>query len=120
MTTATTGVELIRTERIRQVSVKGWTEEHDDEHIEGELARAGAAYALATCFGQPGPHDVVELCDDVWPFEDGEGCKWTPCYRALGDPHATSGATILDLQIRDLTRGGALIAAELDRLLRIR
>ena len=33
-------------ERARQIAAEGWTPEHDDEHDGGELARAGAAYAL--------------------------------------------------------------------------
>src|SRR5690242_14227731 len=40
------GVELIRVERIRQIEEEGWTAEHDENHQEGELARAAAAYAL--------------------------------------------------------------------------
>ena len=34
-------------ERQRQVKAKGFTPEHDDLHIEGQLARAAAAYAVA-------------------------------------------------------------------------
>lgn len=32
-------------ERARQISAEGWTAEHDDQHEQGELARAGACYA---------------------------------------------------------------------------
>jgi hypothetical protein len=39
------GAELIAAERRRQVEEEGWTAEHDDAHDDGELARAGAAYA---------------------------------------------------------------------------
>lgn len=35
-------------ERERQKAVEGWTPEHDDEHKDGELARAAACYALGT------------------------------------------------------------------------
>lgn len=34
-------------ERRRQVEVKGWTPDHDDEHNAGDIACAGASYALA-------------------------------------------------------------------------
>jgi hypothetical protein len=34
-------------ERFRQVEAEGWSPEHDDEHAPGELAAAGACYALA-------------------------------------------------------------------------
>ncbi|WP_449255160.1 hypothetical protein [Bosea sp. (in: a-proteobacteria)] len=40
-------------ERRRQVEVKGWTPEHDDTHDAGELARAGACYALMTAGFSP-------------------------------------------------------------------
>jgi len=33
-------------ERQRQIVVKGWTPEHDDEHDEGELGMAAACYAM--------------------------------------------------------------------------
>lgn len=32
-------------ERRRQIEVEGWTAEHDDSHLAGDLAVAGAAYA---------------------------------------------------------------------------
>lgn len=34
-------------ERHRQVAEEGYSPEHDDEHDEGQLAKAAAAYALA-------------------------------------------------------------------------
>lgn len=34
-------------ERRRQIDVEGWAHEHDDQHAIGDLARAGAAYALS-------------------------------------------------------------------------
>lgn len=33
-------------ERRRQIEAEGWTPYHDDEHGNGELARAAACYAL--------------------------------------------------------------------------
>ena len=40
--------ELLLAERIRQVDGEGWTPAHDDrERREGQLAAAGASYALA-------------------------------------------------------------------------
>lgn len=41
-------VDLVLAERIRQVEEEGWTPGHDDqERREGQLAAAGASYALA-------------------------------------------------------------------------
>lgn len=40
-------MQAVIAECFRQREVEGWTPEHDDSHAPGELARAGAAYALA-------------------------------------------------------------------------
>lgn len=48
-------------ERQRQISTKGWTPEHDDEHHNGQLAVGGAAYALAGLPGVP-ETSVQALC----------------------------------------------------------
>jgi hypothetical protein len=102
-----TGLELIAEERARQISVEGWTPEHDDEHVNRELALAGAAYALVYA-----NHITPAL--DAWPWKS-EGVNsignreiayesWNPS----GDP------------LRELAKAGALIAAEIDRLQRIK
>lgn len=41
-----TGIELIATERQRQIEGEGCSQEHDDEHAGGELADAAACYAM--------------------------------------------------------------------------
>lgn len=90
-----TGVELIAKERQRQIEGEGWTAEHDDQHDNGQMATAAACYAL---------HDVVSLVPEGeivprwWPWDDG---WWKPSN-----------------QVRNLVKAGALIAAEIDRLLR--
>lgn len=91
------GVGLIAQERERQVTKLGWTAEHDLEHKNGELAIAAACYALPKTF-----RDSLEKLEGYaapvwWPFDD---ASWKPAER-----------------IKDLTRAGALIAAEIDRLL---
>lgn len=48
-------------ERIRQIE-KGFTAQHDDQHKDGELARAAACYAMR------------EISGYHWPFED----RWKP------------------------------------------
>jgi hypothetical protein len=93
------GVGLIAAERERQVSKEGWTPEHDDAHEMGELAAAAIAYAS--------PFESIKarslICEEhvceVWP--------WDPEAFKPGD------------RIRDLTKAGALIAAEIDRLQRL-
>lgn len=84
----------IAAERQRQLDVEGWSPEHDDdEHKDGQLARAAACYANGG--------KVFELVGDgyprhVWPWAD---TWWKP-----GDRR------------RDLIKAAALIVAEIERL----
>ena len=88
------GVELIAEERERQIEEEGWTAEHDDAtHEIGDLATAGACYAA---FGSRSSNDVPFS----WPW-DHEWWKPSPN------------------QLRNLAKAGALIAAEMDRLIRM-
>jgi hypothetical protein len=93
------GVILIAGERKRQIEVEGWTAEHDAKHIDGELADAAAFYAMTD--------DARSFIDEnwgndmwlhLWPF-DLKWLKLTP-----------------DDRIKQLTKAGALIASEIDRL----
>ena len=92
-----TGIERISAERQRQIEKEGWTPEHDDEHREGELARAAACYALP-----PKAYEIEGLPPAIWPR--GWDRKWWK-------PSP-------DNRIRELEKAGALIAAEIDRLQR--
>ncbi len=87
-----TAKELIADERERQISKEGWTIEHDDKHVNGELARAADCY-----------YDYAEDNDysdtkvpSHWPWE---GKWWKP-----------------KNQLQDYIRAGALYKAELERL----
>ena len=94
-----TGTELIADERQRQITEEGWTAEHDEQHNKGELAKAGASYALAEDMREYF-HDN-DIVPPTWPWDE----KWwkpTPDYR-----------------VRELVKAGALIAAEIDRLQRL-
>jgi hypothetical protein len=84
------GVALIAAERRRQIEAEGWTPEHDDEHNDGAMALAAATYAL------PVKHRGDPDYPRFWPWEIS---WWKP-----GD------------RIRELTKAGALIAAEIERL----
>jgi len=107
-----TGIELITEERTRQVEQEGWTPERDDEHECGELAMAAACYALPeedreVEGGARGFRVVVSVLEALWPW-------WEMLYR---------GAPFMNWwkpgnRIRELTKAGALIAAEIDRLQR--
>ena len=97
------GAERIATERKRQIEKEGWTKKHDASHFPGCLAAAGASYALdfaaktADTEGREKLYGISSL--EVWPF--GEEW-WKPTH---------------DDFVKQLTKAGALIAAEIDRLL---
>ncbi len=88
------GAEMILAERARQVADEGWTPEHDDAHDRGELRHAASCYIVAA--GDDARPNFTP--PDGWPFE---AEAWKPSER-----------------IDDLVKAGALIAAEIDRLLR--
>lgn len=84
------GVMGIARERLRQITAEGYTAAHDDDHP-GEMALAGSAYAenaVAPCKFRP----------DQWPWEPN---AWKP-----GEPEG------------DLEKAGALVAAEIDSIIR--
>ena len=99
-------------ERQRQINAEGWAPDHDDEHDGGELAAAGAAYALHAA-DYLNPHsqgDGGDEAPDCWPWHDaiagrGEGPEKTkPAWWKPGAPR------------RNLIKAGALILAEIERL----
>jgi hypothetical protein len=95
------GIDLIHAERLRQISVEGWTPEHDDGHSRGEMMSAAVDY-VAECKRILRDHEP--LVDERglpfgWPWQK---LWWKPS----PDP------------IRNLVKAGALIAAEIDRLQR--
>lgn len=92
-----TGIELIAEERKRQVDVKNWTANHDDNHTRNELA------IVAMCYVTP-PSYRPMLAPTKWFNSIGwDVAHWNP------------GERIMELQ-----KAGALIAAEIDRLQRIK
>lgn len=105
------GIKRIAAERRRQIYGEHWTAEHDDEHVDGELALAAVCYAtprpLFVNVG-PGRHR------DPWP--EGWSSDWDKRPRDGGDVLVEPTPAE---RIRMLEKAGALIAAELDRLLRL-
>lgn len=87
------GIELIASERERQILAEGWTPEHDDAHAHGELCGAAMCYIAN--------RDVTTTREPPlgWPWER----EW---WKPSDDP------------VRNLVKAGALIAAEIDRLQR--
>lgn len=115
------GLDLIAAERRRQIDKEDWTPEHDDGHDLGELAMAAACYAAPEPVYRMRKGDVVT--EPPWVFESAWPWRWDEDRRrkhagggtADPKPHAKlTKARRIDL----LTKAGALIAAEIDRLQR--
>ncbi|OCJ46346.1 hypothetical protein [Serratia sp. 14-2641] len=88
-------------ERLRQVNAKGWTPEHDDEHVNDEIAAFAALYAMP------------EACRD-WPAkETGYGENWAEAICP------NNWAAKFGDRRRELVKAGALILAEIERLDRV-
>lgn len=95
-----TGIELIEEERIRQISKEGWDTFHDDTHTWEELALAGAAYAIPERHREYLKNGKPKLFPRTWTVK-----WWKPTP---------------DDRVKELVKAGALIAAEIDRLQRIK
>jgi hypothetical protein len=114
----TDGALLIQEERRQQLTREGYTPEHDDKHVIGELLSAANCYTVAgDCLANGAvlmgsgyletPENLVqEILDNkfgnavAWPWEK-------DCLKISPD------------SIRNLVKAGALIAAEIDRLKRL-
>lgn len=104
------GARRIREERERHRQI-GWTEEHDDEHhSRGELAMAAAVYAT------PPERRSLEWKTSTPPgeFPSRGDASWQ---QPKGWPFGPGSFKPAD-RIRELEKAGALVAAEIDRLLR--
>lgn len=100
------GIEVIAEERLRQINDENWSAEHDDQFKAEELARAAAAYALPDKFRDKLKNGRPKL----FPFSVH---WWKPASFSEKE-----GKYILDRK-RQLAKAGALIAAEIDRLIRL-
>lgn len=90
------GIDLIVRERVRQIAIKGFSNAHDDQFINDELAQVAACYTL--------PEKNRQATSGLWPG-NWNTSKWKP------SP---------DHRIAELVRAGSLIVAEIDRLQRCR
>ena len=91
-----TGIGLIASERQRQITVEGWDEGHDADHNRGELAVAAACYAVVGTYAKV----KTDVGADAWPWAEWE-----------------DGKRYNKRRLRRLAIAGALIAAEIDRIL---
>lgn len=118
--TSPAGIDLIAAERRRQIDTKGFDAAHDDEHVRHELALAAVCYAAPErIYIEAAPPTTGRHFLDPWPI------NWDPHWdnrpRSRWTGHLV-GADDIDLptRIRCLTKAGALLAAEIDRLQRRR
>lgn len=112
------GVERIAKERERQVKVEDWTAGHDDGHVDGELATAAACYATPVLLYRMDDSGVNEIMFfDPWP--DGWADSDKRPHPGDGNFVGPNNALPINKRIRQLEKAGALIAAEIDRLLRL-
>lgn len=106
------GASMIALERARQVEEEGWTADYDDCHSAGSIAWA------AVCYAAPGDVRKFEKFRngerflDPWPWNVHRDKRY-PGYQRGDGPDVER-----QHRIRDLTKAGALIAAEIDRLIR--
>jgi hypothetical protein len=106
-------IKAIAAERRRQIEQEGWSADHDDAHCDGSIALAAACYAMFAAVSDNARRSTQlprSLTNDgqavegwaaflsIWPWERH---FWKPTTR-----------------VRDLEKAGALIAAELDRVIR--
>jgi len=91
----TPGAQDVIAERQRQMSVEGWTPEHDAQHKRHELTNAAICYAANATFTNRLTHNERPL---TWP-ETWDMRFWKP-----KSPR------------QDLVRAAALIIAEIDRM----
>lgn len=83
-------------ERRRQIEVEGWDSAHDDAHGVGEMAQAGACYALMpSARSGADPSASMTSAKALWP--------WFPHWWKPRDDR------------RDMVRSAALIVAEIEK-----
>ena len=91
-----TGVTIIAEERYRQIHGEEYSFDHDYKELNGNLSNAAACYAV------PNGPKRIKIVKELWPWNNS---AWKPSPL---------------LRIKELAKAGALIAAEIDRLQRIK
>lgn len=116
-TSATLALHDVMDERHRQMMVEGWTAKHDDEHSNGSMAYAAAAYAVASIeqadslvaasnlFARTGWHknwwkprtprrDLVRatalLLAEIERRDRADAARWKPCARCTTPDYCTN------------------------------
>lgn len=113
MSARTTGAEMIAAERARQVREEGYSNDHDDRHVDGALARAAACYAIAEPVYVERRYAGQVHFVDPWPWEDHYDKRKDGGNYPNAIPPVAS-----ERRLDMLVKAGALLAAEIDRLIR--
>lgn len=95
-----TGIQIISEERDRQIFEELFSDNRDDGYVNGELSSAAACYAMKESYNIDDGYDARRLFE--WPWDLS---WWKP------SP---------ENRIQELAKAGALIAAEIDRLRRLK
>jgi hypothetical protein len=96
-----TGIEIIAKERKRQIEEEGYTSENDDKEFYDDLSDAAAIYAMNKGDRTLMIEDGDSIINTIWPWD----IKY---YKPTNN------------RIHELAKAGALIAAEIDKLLRLK
>ena len=98
------GIERIADERNRQIEEEGWDEKHDSQHNNDELPLS------AICYASPINYEIYVRVQNAkgYHFVD----PWPPHWWRWDKRNKHS-------RVRRLEIAGALIAAEIDRLLKL-
>lgn len=92
-----------------------WTAGHDDEHTDGEMAMVAALYASPDILYAKNDFANQVHFVDPWPEDWDDKRPQT----SRGGANLPNADLPIPERIRQLEKAGALIAAEIDRLLRI-
>lgn len=98
------GVFLIGVERQRQIEEEGFSVENDDKYANGELGSAGVCYSALEFYRNADADEYEDKKEHgffPWPWH----LSW---WKPSDDP------------VKNLVKAGALIAAEIDRLNRLK
>ena len=111
-----TGCELVELERMRQIEKEGFSREHDRGHIEEELVMAAICYIKPTReFKKKSPQEPTSYRNIPTTMIDGEEFHIMPSHLWPWD-YTFWKPTPTD-RVRELVKGCALGAAEIDRLI---
>lgn len=98
-----TGMQLIKTERRRQITNEKWTAQHDDSHTDASLSAAARSYERCAIY--------QEKCGK-FPKELTEAFTMTPRDWPWRPVSFKPGRSV----VRTFVKAGALYLAEIDRI----